>query len=138
MDLIEHAKKEFEILGWPGDCEMQQAICEDVLALLETFGKQGHSGFSASYALTLFKKLANFEPIGPLTGGDSEWHEYEPNHFQNKRCSEVFKDPDGRVYWINGRVFETPDGCRYTNKDSAVEISFPWEKTEPEIVYVDE
>ena len=23
-NLIDHAKKEFELLGWPGDCEMQK------------------------------------------------------------------------------------------------------------------
>ena len=33
----------------------------------------GHSGSSAPYAVNLFKKLAMFKPIGPITGKDSEW-----------------------------------------------------------------
>jgi len=43
-NLINHAKKEFQLAGWldePVD-EMQQMIMDNLLELLETFSNQGH------------------------------------------------------------------------------------------------
>lgn len=142
MGIISKAKDEFERLGWnSSEDEMQKMMCDNIIELLETFAKQGHSGFSAIYAIDLFEKLVRHEPLSALTGDDSEWEDLsqfgstEPA-FQNKRFSEVFKRQDGSAYWINGRVFRLPDGATYTNKESWVEISFPWIKTKPEIVDV--
>lgn len=137
MSLIEHAKAEFEALGWPGDCKMQEMICENIIQLLETFSEQGHSGSSAPYVLRQFGKLASFEPLSPLTGEDSEWIEVAPGKFQNKRCSEVFKDGHaGAAYWIYGKIFREPNGCTFAGADSRVPVSFPWTRPEPEIVDV--
>lgn len=136
-NLVEHAKREFESKGWPGDDEAQGWVCENILELLEVFSNQGHSGTSAPYVLSLFSELARFNPIGPLTGEANEWIEHADGTFQNKRCTEVFKQgSDGTPYWIRGRVFRRPDGLTYTNRDSSVEIEFPWVKPKPEIVDV--
>ena len=62
-NLIKHAKREFEVLGWPGDCEMQKMICDNLLELIKVFSDQGHSGFSGSYLISRLKPLLNFEPI---------------------------------------------------------------------------
>ena len=144
MGLVSKAKQEFELLGWNNtDDEMQKMACENVIELLETFSKQGHSGFSAPYILSLFEKLARHEPLTNLTGKDDEWEDLssfgspEPA-FQNKRFSEVFKRQDGSAYWIHGKVFRLPDGATYTNKKSCVDITFPWKKAKPEIVDVTE
>ena len=133
-NLVLHARREFAALGWPGECEMQAMICKAIEELLKAFSKQGHSGSSAPYALNLFDKLARFQPISPLTGGDDEWMEVSDGLFQNRRCSEVFRQ-DGEAYWVNGRVFRRPDGVCFTNRDSRVPITFPW--TQPEREYVD-
>lgn len=128
-NLIEHAKQEFAVLGWDKtDDEMQNQMCEDVLSLLRVFSEQGHSGFSANYALNLFDKLARYQPISPLTGNDNEWVlvDSEDQVYQNKRCSHVFKKGGGQAYDINGRVFIDKDGCAYTNRDSRVPIEFPY------------
>lgn len=127
-NLIDHAKQEFAVLGWDKtDDEMQNQMCEDVLSLLRVFSEQGHSGFSANYALNLFDKLARYQPISPLTGNDDEWVLVDSERllYQNKRCSHVFKDED-HAYDINGRVFIDKDGCAYTNMDSRVPIEFPY------------
>ena len=144
MGLVTKAKEEFERLGWnTSEDEMQKMMCENIIELLETFANQGHSGFSANYALNLFEKLARHEPLTPLTGDDSEWEDLskfgspEPA-FQNKRFSEVFKRQDGSAYWIHGKIFRLPDGSTYTNKNSCVNIQFPWTKAKPEIVDVAE
>jgi len=108
-----HAKLEFKAAGWLDDegnyiDEMQEAVCRHVLALLDVFSAEGHSGSSAPYTVDLFKKLAMFEPVVPLTGEDWEWHEASEGVFQNTRCSHVFKQKDrfdGQAYDIDGKIF---------------------------------
>lgn len=123
-----HAKREFKALNWPGSDDMQELICENMCDLLTVFATQGHSGSSAPYTITNFKKLASFEPLGPLTGEASEWGEPSDSEGsqQNNRCSHVFKDANGKAYDIRGKVFEEKNGCCYTNRDSHVYIKFPY------------
>jgi hypothetical protein len=103
-----------------------------VIDLLRTFSTEGHSGFSASYARQLFAKLAAFEPLGPLTGADSEWFDHGDDmgldtRWQNKRCGHVFKSAAGRSYDSNAVVFEDSDGSRFTGRHSRQFVSFPYE-----------
>lgn len=134
---------EFRAAGWIDETgkfndEMQQAICEHVLKLLDVFADEGHSGSTAPYAVNLFKQLALYEPIVPLTGEDWEWHDVghyggEPK-WQNKRCGHVFKDANGDAYDSEGRVFferhTDEDGREYkthfTSRGSRVPITFPY------------
>lgn len=146
-----HALMEFRAAGWTDENgkfndEMQQAICDHVLALLDLFTNEGHSGTTAPYTVNLFKQLALFEPIVPLTGEDWEWSKLDYGSdikYQNKRCGHVFKDEDGRAYDSEGIVFfewnERPldedekgyPGIRrykssYTSRDSRVYVTFPY------------
>ncbi len=132
---IKHAKREFEILGWPGDCETQAMICDNIIDLLKVVSNQGHSGSSLPYLVSLFDKLVKFDPISPLTGDDSEWNEVGDGLYQNKRDSAVFKE-HGKAYWIDGKIFQEEDGNCYTSGDSRVDVEFPWTKPKPEYVKV--
>lgn len=101
-----------------------------VLAMVKQFADEGHSGYSARLAVSIFEKVAMFEPLSPLTGEDDEWFEIGTGEdgkpqFQNRRCSHVFKDGD-YAYDINGRVFRDPDGTTWTNGDSRVPVTFPY------------
>lgn len=141
-NLIKHAWVEFKAAGWLDENnkftdEMQEMICNDILSLLEEFSIQGHSGSTAPYCIELFKKLAMFEPIVPITGQDWEWNNVGDGVFQNKRCSHVFKDNsrfDGQAYDSEGIIFyewvTDRDGEQYksffTGRDSAVPITFPY------------
>jgi hypothetical protein len=127
--LLEHAEREFAALNWDktGN-ELNGWMKESVLSLLRVFSEQGHSGFSAPHCIELFSKLASFQPLGPLTGNDSEWNEVASELFQNNRCSHVFKDQDG-TYDINGIVFREPNGCCYTSSKSATPVTFPYTPT---------
>ena len=136
---------EFKAAGWLNDDgeyldEMQEAICKHVLKLLEVFSDEGHSGSTAPYTINLFKKLAMFDPIVPLTGEDWEWTDVSDTFggrghklYQNKRCSHVFKDETG-AYDINGKVFyewytdENGEKFKshYTSRDSRVPVTFPY------------
>jgi len=86
-----------------------------VLELMEVFSKQGHSGMSAPIVADLFQKLANYEPLGPITGKDEEWgdiNDYgdgKPNQ-QNKREPGLFKYSDGKVTYVHVLVKRTPNG----------------------------
>ena len=145
-NLRSHALTEFKAAGWMDENgvfedEMQGMICEHVLKLIELFSQEGHSGSTAPYAINMFKKLASFKPLAPLTGADDEWikHDYgcEPK-WQNKRLSSVFKDSNGEVYNIDGKVFwewskpyegrepYEPYKSYYTCRDSRVPVTFPY------------
>ena len=147
-----HALNEFKLAGWLNEDgtfkdPMQEAVCNNVLQLLDVFGDEGHSGTSAPYTINLFRKLASFNIISPLTGEDSEWNdvsEYgDSPKYQNKRLSSVFKDATGRTYNIEGRVFwewaEYEDEVYksyFTGTGSAVDITFPYSPPEtPEYVF---
>jgi hypothetical protein len=147
-NLNKHAMMEFKAAGWLNDDgeyldEMQEAICRHVLALLDVFNDEGHSGSSAPYAINLFKTLAMFEPIAPLTGEDWEWTDVsdlggrnDSKLYQNKRCGRVFKDETG-AYDIEGKVFyewytdEYGEKFKshYTSRDSRVPVTFPYKPT---------
>lgn len=86
--------------------------------------------------LAFFTRMATFKPWGFLTGDDDEWNEVGPDFWQNRRCSEVFKDETG-PYWAFGRVFREPTGACYSSLESRVPITFPWSLPEgPEYVDV--
>jgi len=148
-----HAREEFRAAGWTDENgnfndEMQEMICDHVLKLLEVFHGEGHSGSSAPYAINLFKKLASFEPIVPLTGEDWEWVNVAEQNggplWQNKRCGHVFKDNEG-AYDINGIVFydwyvdENGDKHKsyFTGRGSKVPVTFPYTPTTEYREYVD-
>jgi len=137
-NLIEHAKREFLAAGYkPIDEEedgLNKRIQENILELLRVFSEQGHSGSSAPHCVGMFKKLAMFEPLCPLTGEEHEWNEVGEGVWQNSRCSHVFKEKDGKAYDMNGRIFRGPNGCCYSSKDSRVYIDFPYT---PHREYVD-
>jgi len=122
-DHLKWAKGELEFLN-DGD-EMNGWMYNHLIHMVEEFDKEGHSGFSASYAANILDKLFKWKPIRPLTGEDSEWEEVGENEYQNKRCYNVFKK-NGKAYDINGKVFVDKDGCSYTSRDSRVFIEFPY------------
>lgn len=122
MTLLSHAKHELSLLA---SDEMQDAMNTHLLKMVEAFADEGHSGFSASYAISVLERLLRYEPLTPLTGADDEWSEYSPGRFQNKRCGHVFKDQDG-PYDSEGRIFREPSGSCYQNRESRVAVTFPY------------
>lgn len=126
---VTHAKVEFEAAGYYDGDKMNQHMANNIIELLRVFSTQGHSGFSASHARAVFAKLAAFEPLGPLTGADSEWFDHghdDRTRWQNKRCGHVFKGADGQAYDIQAVVFEEPNGSRFTGKYSHMPVVFPY------------
>ncbi len=134
MGLREFAEQELDAIGLIPDGSEDDVngwMRQDVLAILDTFAAQGHSGSSAAYVISILEKLLRYEPLAPLTGEDSEWMEVAVQNdmplFQNKRCGRVFREgTDGLAYDIDGKVFVEPDGSAYTSIDSRVPVTFPY------------
>lgn len=142
-NLERHAFREFKALGYKSidqeDDGPDKWIQENIIELLRVFSKQGHSGFSAPYCISMFQKLAKFEPLGPLIGADDEWNDvsdyFEVKTEQNNRCSHVFRE-NGRAYDIDAVVYEEPSGARFTKGGSCHYIEFPYAPT-TKVVFVD-
>lgn len=138
-NLMEYAKEELKRIGMIDSGEPYNDItAKAILDLIELFELQGHSGFSASYTINAFSRLANFKPLTPLTGDDDEWNKAGTGVYQNKRYSAVFKENNRGAYNIEGKVFTDDEGKTwYTSKDSHVEISFPYTVPDkPEYIYL--
>jgi hypothetical protein len=140
MSSLKYAESELDRIGMTDDStdEMNLAMRKHILHMIKEFADEGHSGFSASYAIGILTKLLEFKPLTPLTGEDDEWTNVGDRgggdiHYQNKRYSAVFKDSNGEVYNIDGKVFwewyEGEDGkykSYYTSRDSRVPVTFPY------------
>lgn len=139
MSLVQYAESELDRIGMTDDGDMNGMMRKHLLHMIKEFADEGHSGFSGNYALQCLQKLLRFKPLSPLTGEDDEWTEVTRisgyPHFQNKRCSSIFKDgKDGEAYDIDGKVFwewakdedDKPYKSYYTSRDSRVSVTFPY------------
>ena len=134
--LVNYAKDELKRIGMIDSGEAYNDLTtKAILDLIELFESQGHSGFSASYVINAFNRLARFKPLSPLTGEDDEWNDIGDS-IQNKRYSAVFKDKDGTAYNIKGKLFTDDGEVWYTCNDSIVNVTFPYVVPDkPEYVY---
>lgn len=127
--LLNHAKEELRIAGLiDSKDEMQQALNNHILKIVEVFAEFGHSGSSASYAKNQLTRLLGFSPLTPLTGKDDEWEEVSADLWQNKRCGSVFRTSKG-AYDVDGYYFEDQYGNCFTNKYCSKQITFPYTPT---------
>lgn len=141
MGLIEYAKSELDRLGKDKD-GMQEMMNRDILEIIEKFGEQGHSGFSANYAIQVIERLLRWKPIKPLTGEDDEWSEalsFKDLIRQNKRCSSVFKYEDGHCEDIDAIIVSDNGGHTWYNSGKFRKtITFPYTPPiRPEEVYIE-
>lgn len=145
-NILSHAERELNLIGMTEDSpdEMNQMMRKHILHMMNEFANEGHSGFSARYAMNILTRLMDFKPLSPLTGEDDEWGDVREyggtTHYQNRRKSSVFKDEDGSVYDIDGKVFwewmpdHDDDGkltggahkSYYTCRESRVPVTFPY------------
>ncbi len=130
-NLVQHALTELQAAGYFDGDDMNASAAGHLIDLVRVFAAQGHTGVSAPAMVHLFREVANFKPLGPLTGANSEWFDHgegmPSSRFQNRRASHVFKDTaDGPAYDIDAVVFEEPSGSRFTGMHSRQFITFPY------------
>jgi hypothetical protein len=148
-NMIHFAEKEMNIIGLTEDDEMNGMMRKHILHMVKEFADEGHSGFSAPYALSILQKVLAYKPLSPLTGEDSEWNDVADHGrgdflFQNNRYSAVFKEgKDGEAYDIDGKAFwdwytDPKTGERtksyYSCGESRTPVIFPYVVPETPIV----
>jgi len=135
-NILSYAESELNRIGMTEDSpdEMTRMMRKHILHMMQEFANEGHSGFSAYYAISILTKLMDFKPLSPLTGEDDEWNLVGVGHWQNKRCSSVFKGVDGSCYDIDGKVFwewhrdENGEAVKtyYTGYGCSIPVTFPY------------
>ena len=138
-DIIEYAKSELDRIPKGEDDGMQEMMNNNILEILEKFADQGHSGFSASYAISVLERLMRWKPISPLTGEEDEWITVTESTKRNKRCSSVFLKPDGTAHDIDGIIVSDNGGITWFSSGRfRKEITFPYmPPIHPEKVYIE-
>lgn len=137
MSMLESAKwqldKVLEKCTDTFERDMQEMMNEDVMELLKVFEEQGHSGFSASWAINLFSKLAKYKLITEIEDNPEDWDE----NGQHKYISSVFKRDEGTCYYMYGRLFAEPSSDNFFyNKASNVDVTFPIKPYDLESKYI--
>lgn len=103
--------------------EMQELMHDSVMHIIKAFCDCDFSGGVVSYALGLFNKLVNWDPINPITTNPDEWNDVTWDEetgirtYQAKRCSRLFRDsddPDNIAHYIDGYVFDCDYHGSYT------------------------
>lgn len=137
-NLFKHAEHELDLIGLTEEDEYNGMMRKHILHMIKEFANEGHSGFSASYAISLLSRLLEYKPLSPLTGEDSEWTQVADGSsgmmYQNNRKFSVFKDADGSCYDIDAKVFwewyKTEEGeavkTYYTSRESSMPVTFPY------------
>ncbi|MGN1219110.1 MAG: hypothetical protein ACI4TD_14250, partial [Phocaeicola sp.] len=107
----------------PDERYMQEMMNNDVMELLKVFAEQGHSGFSASWAINLFSKLAKYKLITEIEDNPDDWD----GNGQHKYIPSVFKRKDGTCYYLYGTFFAEPnsDNFFYNGGCSKTDVTFP-------------
>jgi hypothetical protein len=123
---IDYAEQQLKKAGlFDQDSDYNGMVGKAVLELIQTFSNQQHSGYSAPLVISLFDKLANFEPIAPIdnpmiTGAYEDISKYsdEPvgKSLQSTELSKLFSHDYGKTWYGLVEVFQGDGGCTYEKK----------------------
>ena len=113
-NICQHAIKELKLAGYgKGEGGPNDWMYQQVLEAVAVFTSHGNSGASAPWEINLVQKLCNWDIISPLRFTDDEWCQISPDGTcQNKRKSDVFKEPNGDIHY-SGAFTKRPTG-RYS------------------------
>lgn len=144
-NLLEHVERELDIAGILEDKAAPEGVKDNtwmrrhILNLTKEFIAADHNQGSAQTTIDILNVLLTLRPLTPLTGKDDEWEDQgiefsDMLKYKNKRCMRVFKTSDNRCVDVEGKVFwewiDDGNGEKfksyYTNKDSWVDITFPY------------
>jgi len=102
-NMTDHAKRELELAGlFDKDSDYDGMLGEATLALMELFGTQGHSGFSAGLVRELFSRLSNYETLTEITNDPDEWEDVSEQMgqptWQCRRNPSALSSDGGKTY----------------------------------------
>ncbi len=100
------ARDELQRAGLFGkDSDYEGMLGTEVMRMVETFSKAGHSGFSAALAASIFARLSAWKPLTPITDAPDEWMHIDadmagqPNLWQSRRQPSLFSLDGGKTYY---------------------------------------
>lgn len=99
-NLETHANTELTRAGlFSKDSDYGGMIGDAVMELVRVFAAQGHSGFSAGMTLEIFRLVASYKPLSPITSDPDEWMDVAADLWQNRRQSSCFSTDGGKTYY---------------------------------------
>ena len=126
------AERELDILSKSNKDPENRPIIEqfrdEILSLVDKFGNSGQSGGSAPYTASAIsqavEKLCLQKPICPITGIEDEWMDVADSGdgsrsknnivYQNMRCGALFKNGDGKVWYLDAIVWKDEKGLTWS------------------------
>jgi hypothetical protein len=142
-NLVDHAERELKLAGlYDADADYGGEVAKCVMELITAFAKQGHSGGSGAALMTLFSRLARFEPLTPITSDPAEWNDVsavsDERMWQSRRCPSVFCDDQGTVWDIECAVYVWPDGSATTRgRNDYSRVKLPYMPGQKRTIVVD-
>lgn len=123
--LLEHARRELQLAGlFDSSSDYGGMLGTSIMALIEKFSDEGHSGYSAAQTIRIFARLADFKNLTPLTRDPGEWMEVEAGAtWQSTRNSEAFSRDGGASYYLADEVCDVY-GCERCS--CAYSTRHPW------------
>lgn len=100
-NICKHAIKELKLAGYGnGEGGPNDWMYQQVIEAVAIFASHGNSGMSAPWEINLVQKLCDWDIISPLRFTDDEWSQISSDGTcQNRRKSNVFKEPDGSIHY---------------------------------------
>jgi hypothetical protein len=109
MSLVSYAQRELELAGWfKEDSDYAGMVGPAVVKMVEQFAEEGHSGYSAGLCLALFKEVAAFKPLSPITNplDTGDFHDVsgpsgtpKMTTLQSTRLSSLFSEDGGETWY---------------------------------------
>lgn len=103
MSLVEHAARELQLCG---QFREDPAYAQSVVAAVAAFASYGHSGGSASCAVSQLTTLLQYGTLSPLTDDPEEWVRHQPDMWQSSRNPQAFSQDGGKTYYLLDEVEE--------------------------------
>jgi len=118
-NLTDFARNELQIAGlFDKDSDYDGMLGEATIELINTFAKQGHSGFSAGLVRELFTKLSNYKPLTEISNNPDEWMNVDgKNTWQSRRNPTLFSNDEGKTYYDLDEIDENGNKVMHTSKD---------------------
>lgn len=109
-NLLAHAQSELERAGLLAETsDYGGMLGRAVLDLIRVFAGEGHSGSSAHITIDIFKRLASFDILTPLTDHPSEWMEVGTGMWQSTRKPSVFWRTGEATWYDLDAIVSPPD-----------------------------
>lgn len=134
--MIEYAKRELKL--YKKNNGLSEAENKKLSEIVVKF-MSSNLPLTVEELTNILNRLSVLKPLTPLTGDADEWQETRSGHFQNKRCSSVFKKTDGTCYDIDGAVASANGGITwFSTCEFDPKIEFPYyPPTHPEKIYIE-